>query len=327
MEVVSPDAAHAMEEECLFFVALSRAKQILRISKCRKTSDGKNRTPSPYLDWLVPTVVTEVSNAGMLPLPADARRPMPIRITWPAGWSVTDSRLRTFERCPRRFFYTHVLGLGGRRKVTPFSQTHDCLYQLIRWLAEARVEGDVSHAEAEKEFERLWSDGGPLDHAYATDYRRLADRLVGVLVKLGAGHRFRRSEPLAINLRSGRVIVEPDEMTELSDGTVILRKVRTGYKRSDEYDRTEYSLYHLAGRQRFGDAYAVEALHLSDENLEAVIIKPPKLKTRQGRSETMLGDIGAGRFPPDPDQVTCPRCPHFFVCDAVGRGPLALTEF
>jgi len=47
----------------------------------------------------------------------------------------------------------------------------------------------------------------------------------------------------------------------------------------------------------------------------------------QGRSEAMLAEIAAGRFPPDPDQVTCPRCPHFFVCDATGRGPLSLSDF
>ena len=41
----------------------------------------------------------------------------------------------------------------------------------------------------------------------------------------------------------------------------------------------------------------------------------------------MLAEIAAGRFPPDPDQVTCPRCPHFFVCDATGRGPLSLSDF
>lgn len=257
-------------------------------------------------------------------LPPGAPRPQPVAITWPAGWSVTDARLRSYEGCPRRFFYTHVLGLGGARKSTAFSQTHDCLYDLIRWLADAHLDGTGDLAAATREFDRMWAESGPLTHPFVADYRRLADRLVEALVRLGAGKRFRQAEPLAIDFVNGRVIVHPDEMTELPDGSVVLRRVRTGYKRSDEYDRLEYTLYALAGRAAFGASFSVEALHLTDENVEAVAISSTKLKNRQAKSEAMLAGIAAGRFPPDPDPIRCPRCPHFFVCDATGRGSLAL---
>ena len=85
----------------------------------------------------------EIAHPATMPLPADAPRPAPIRVTWPEDWNLTDTRLRSYEQCARRFFYTHVLGLGSARKTTAFTQTHDCLYELIRWLAAARVEGAV----------------------------------------------------------------------------------------------------------------------------------------------------------------------------------------
>ena len=318
---------HEMEEECLFFVALSRAKRHLRLYKSRTTPDGKKRSPSPYLDWFNSSVMKEVAKPATTPLPADSPKPEPIVIQWPADWSVTDSRLRSFDGCPRRFFYTHVLGLGGARKATAFTQTHNCLYSLIEWLSEARVDGGGDLSEAMVEFERLWTERGPTDHAYATDYRRLANTLVEALVRAGAGRRFRRAEPLAINLANGRVIVHPNEMAEMDDGTVILRMVRTGYKRSDEYDRLEYTLYHLAGRQNFGARVSIEALHLTDNTVEPVTpLTPAKLKARQARSDTILAEIAAGRFPIDPDAVTCPRCPHFFTCDAVAPGSLDLSD-
>jgi hypothetical protein len=174
-------------------------------------------------------------------------------------------------------------------------------------------------------FERIWQANGPTDHAFAADYRRLADRLVRALVRLGAGRRFRKPEPLAIDLPHGRVLVQPDETTVLPSGTVVLRRVRTGSKRGDEYDRLEYTLYHLAARARYGAAYAVEALHLTDERLEAVPVSPTKMKNRRAKSEDMLAGITAGRFPPAVDAVRCPRCPHFFICAATPRGPLTLT--
>jgi DNA helicase-2/ATP-dependent DNA helicase PcrA len=316
--------AHNMEEECLFFVALSRARAHLRLYLCRKQPNGNNRNPSPYLDWFTGNEVAEIADPPTMPLPADAPRPGPIVVAWPQDWSLTDSRLRSYEQCARRFFYTHVLGLGSARKTTPFNQTHDCLYELIRWLATARIEGAPGQEEAAEQFEKVWAAKGPVLHGFASDYRRLADRLVTALVRSGAGARFLRSEPLAIDLAGGRVVVEPNEMAELPNGTVVLRRIRTGYKRDKEYDELEYTLYHLAGRARYGASYSVEAFHLTDEVFETADVTPAKIKNRRTKTEAMLTDIAAGLFPPDPDSVRCPRCPHFFVCDAIGRGPLSL---
>src|ERR1700730_8210772 len=203
--------AHKTEEECLFFVALSRARTHLRLYHARKQPNGNNRNPSPFLEWLAP-YLAEISQPDILPLPPEAPRPTPIAVTWPNDWSVTDASLRSYEKCPRRFFYTHVLGLGGRRKLTAFSQTHDCIYEFISWLTEARIAGGGSRAEAVDKFDRLWAEKGPIKHAYAADYRTLGDRLVEALVRTGEDQAFRPPEPLTIEFPSGRVVVHPDEM-------------------------------------------------------------------------------------------------------------------
>jgi hypothetical protein len=199
------------------------------------------------------------------------------------------------------------------------------LYDLIRWLGETRVTGEPTLAAAEAAFEAIWQDRGPLDHGFAPDYRRLASRLIAALVKSGAGRRFRDAEPIALDLPNGRVIVEPDEIAELPNGTVVLRRVRTGYKRTDEYDRLDYTLYHLAGQSRFGAAFTVEAIHLTDDTVETVTITAQKMSNRRASSDAMLAKIAKGLFPPEVDSVTCPRCPHFFVCDAIPKGLLTLS--
>ena len=181
----------------------------------------------------------EIAQPATMALPPDAPQPTPIMVTRPAGWHLTDSRLRSYEQCPRRCFYTHILGLGSARKPTAFSRTHYCLYELIDWLSAERVSGEPDEAAAVREFERIWTASGPTEHAYAADYLRLAGRLVSALVRSGAGRRFRAAEPLAIDFANGRVVVEPDEIAELPNGVVVLRRVRTGHKRSDEYDRLE----------------------------------------------------------------------------------------
>lgn len=317
--------AHTDEEQCLFFVALSRAKTHLRLYHARKQPNGNNRSPSPFLNWLSAEHLYESTNPPKLPLPANApRRLQPIEIIWPTNWAVTDGRLGSYEKCPRRFLYTHVLGLGGARKPTAFSRTHDCLYDLLRWLADVRRTGQPDLDEAEAAFETIWQERGPADHAFAADYRTLASRLIAVLLKAGAGHRFRDAQPLAIDFPNGQVLVEPNELAEMPDGTVIIRRVRTGYKRSDEYDRLEYTLYYLAAQSQFGDSAIVQALHLTDETHEPVVISRIKLGNREKKSNTMLANIASGKFPPQVDPVTCPRCPHFFICPSLPNGTLQL---
>jgi superfamily I DNA/RNA helicase len=140
-------AGHEEEEQCLFFVAMSRAKRHLRLYNSQKQPNGKTRrSPSPFLDWLRPGHLTDIAKPPMMALPPDAPRLVPIAVSWHADWQLTHTRLGSFDKCPRRFFYTHVLGLGGAKKATPFNQSHNCLYELIEWLAEARLKGGVSRA-------------------------------------------------------------------------------------------------------------------------------------------------------------------------------------
>ena len=312
------------EEECLFFVALSRARTHLRLYHARKQRNGNTRSPSQFLSWLPAIFVHDVTDPAALPLPVAILRHRPIAITWPQGWSVTDSRLGLYEKCPRRFFYTHVLGLGAARKPTAFSRTHDCLYDLLRWIADARRDAEPTLIETEAAFDTIWKERGPTDHAFVDDYRRLASRLIAALLKAGRKLRFRNAQLLAIDLPNGRVLVEPNELAELPDGTVVIRRVRTGYKRKDEYDRLEYTLYHLAAQSQFGGRAVVHALHLTDETLEPVVISATKLASRKRKSDEMLAGIAAGAFPTEVDPVSCPRCPHFFVCAAAPPGPLML---
>src|SRR5262249_7521208 len=95
-------------------------------------TQGGKRTASPFADGFA---AREIAQPAILPLPANAPCPTPIAVDWPEDRHVTDRSPRSYENCPRRFFYTHVLGLGGGRKSTAFSRTHDCLYELIQWLS------------------------------------------------------------------------------------------------------------------------------------------------------------------------------------------------
>lgn len=328
IENATPDEAkiaHTHEEECLFFVGVSRARCHLIVHLSQKQPNGNKRAASEFLGWLPQNLSEEISKPNLLP-PSGIKTETNVNVVYPDNYRITNNRLALYEKCPRRYLYTHVLALGVARKATAFSRTHDCLYELIGWLSKARQSGEPTTESAEAAFDEIWLRNGPTEHGLACDYRKLASRLIATLLKVGAGKRFRDAQPLALDLPSGRVIVEPDEMLELPNGAVVLRRVRTGSKRSDEYDRLDYTLYELAGRAHFEGRFKIEAVHLSDETVEVVTITGTKVENRSITSDSLLSEINAGKFPPKADAISCPRCPHFFACATPPRGNLTIIQ-
>src|SRR5205085_1355447 len=83
---VSEEASrsHTMEEECLFFVAMSRARTHLRFYQPRFQDNGNNRAPSKLLAKVPARLIHETTAPPVLKLPPDAPRPQPILITYPS---------------------------------------------------------------------------------------------------------------------------------------------------------------------------------------------------------------------------------------------------
>ena len=318
--------AHEDEEECLFFVALSRAIKHLRLYRSKTQRNGKtNRSPSKYLDWLPTNRIKYVEPAPGSNQIESLHQYAPVVVSNPAHFVVSQVQLQSYEKCPRRYFYTHLLGLGGARKSTAFSKTHDCIYRLIDWVAEQRLSKNPSIDATEKAFETIWSDHGPIEHAYADSYRTLASKLIASIIRSGEAMSFRSVEPITVDIQGTHFRLYPDDVADLADGSTAIRRVRTGYKRSDEYRRLEYALYAIAAQQEFGVSGVVEAVHLTDNSSERVNIKPQTLSNNKEKARLLLESIGQGQFPPDPDPALCPRCPHFFSCASTPDGSLTLS--
>lgn len=317
------ERGHKQEQECLFFVAMSRARTHLRLYSYQLQANGTARNPSDYLARIAGSLTT-IGSPATIQLPP--RPPRRIEITIADEWERTHRHVSAYESCPLRFFYTHVLGIGTAKRTTPFERTHSCIYEFIGWLAEERVNASPTLQAAQEAFDAIWKESAPHDSPYVADYRKLAGGIVEGLIKAGAGRRFREASPLAINYRNGKVIVTPDEIAERDDGVIVVRKVRTGKRGKTEFGKLEYSLYQRAAEQHFGPRAVVEAVHPSDSGVEDV---PLPKKTKSGNNDTkveeILAGISSGHFPPEPDSFSCPRCPHFFICPSAPAGPLIIA--
>lgn len=309
---------HDDEEESLFFVATSRARRHLRISHFRKQANGNNRAASPFLGR-----IEQWSSRPFLPARPDAPQPGGTFVDVREGSEhrLTVAMLGLYEKCELRYFYTHALKLGGGKKPTPFTRTHDCIQAFIKWLSPARLEPGFDAATAEAEFDRIWQKAGPTGHAFAADYYHLALRLVRFLLTTYRGQQLAVAEDLPVVSNGKTLWLERIEIG-MHAGVPLLRQVRTGRLRKGEYERKEYTLYRMAAEQRFGSA-RLEAVHLSDELVDDVEqLTSKKEAHRREQVAGLISRMSIGRFDPNPEAGTCSRCPHFFACGAVPHGPL-----
>ena len=311
---------HDAEEECLFFVALSRAKTHARLYRYEKTVGGTTtRKPSLFLSWLTEIGIRDSAYKGVGVAAGDGPRVIDVRATQERPLGV--SELTLYDRCPRRFFYTHVLKLGTARYPTAFLRTHECIQGLIAWYTDPQNSANASLAEVQRVFEELWATQGPTDHGYADKYHALAMSLAETLVRVAPAGTALERAPITVAFSTGNVAVVPDQISRRPDGRTVIRRLNTGKKRVLETDRLEYAAYRLAADQR---SALLEAVFLTTGESDPVDITSKKLNFRRGKIETLLGELRAGEFTAKPEPVMCAGCPHFFICDAVPEGALTL---
>ena len=299
---------HEEEQECLFFVALSRAedRQILYAPSLQK--GGRTQSRSPFIDRIAVWLETQRSIATSQGTPSKDKA---VEVSFEAPLRITPSQLALYERCPRRFLYAHLLKLGGRRTETAFMKMHSVVQAIVDDLVthESRT---LTETELDALFDRYWVTLGPTNHGYAETYERAARRLIAFLTELRAGETQQPSKSFILDVGDARIVVQPDERTRTGDGRLVLRRIRTGRMTSTSIDGLDAAAYQLAARTH-GE---IEFVFLSDESRASISMSDRKLNTRRERIRSKAASIRAGKFPAEPDSPsrTCPQCPYFFVC-------------
>ena len=311
----APKDSHAEEEECLFFVAMSRARDFLCLSRAERYSENRRSSPSRLLSGL----------AAHLPFapdgPAawnDAAAPEQEEGALPHFAADHDEHkaedLDQYIRCPRTYLYQRILNLSGARDDSAYLQFHRAVYSVLRWMGKVDAATRVSPEDAAARLDAAWEEMGPITHPYATVYRDAADEIVERAVARRAGGREILDADWLIQRPEGRIRLRPDHVEVGPDGPVVQR-LRTG-RPPKEIEDDIYALYQVGARQEFSGA-RVEALFLTTDEAVPVSMTERKIDTRIARYDKAISGIRRGVFPAKPDDWTCPRCPQYFICSAV----------
>jgi superfamily I DNA/RNA helicase len=309
---------HEEEQECLFYVAMSRARDRFFAYAPTKKANGVKWGFSSYLPRLG-NAITQSPATPSGPLPP-APEEAGINLVVNGGLNFHGEQMVLYEKCPRRFFYTHLLQIGGRRTSTPFMQMHEAVRKVFKDVIEGKAIIDDDNQINER-VDAEFLVHGLSDHGYVKEYRDFA---VPMLRYFTASRKGRMSEkPTALSIMFGneRIIVLPDDVLLDASGKRTFRRVRTGHHSKSHADDLDSAALLMAAQQAFPDA-TVELLYLSDQISEAISLTNRKLSNRKESLDGFLKSIRTGQFPANPSSKTCPRCPAFFVCGATPQGVL-----
>jgi superfamily I DNA/RNA helicase len=309
---------HFQEQECVFYVALSRAQDRLFLYAPTQKRNCATRKLSPYVERLgSASERRHLTPQRQLPSSPGAAN---VPLSFDGRVCFSGPQLALYESCPRRFFYTHVLKIGGRRTSTPFMQMHEVARSAFTSMIED-AEIAVDDEALARRVDREMSEHGLVNHAHARHFREMALAMVKFFARARYGHEPLPTATLSISVGQSAVVVRPDDVLVRPDGRRTLRRIQTGHRRSAQADDVAAAAFIVASRQAFPGA-VVELLHLADESILALEMTDRVINNRTEKLRELLSKITSGEFPAEESSRRCPSCPAFFICGPTPPGVL-----
>ncbi len=301
---------HDAEEECLFFVGLSRARDFLSLTRAERYT-SQNATPSKFLGAIASAVgTTRHQGSG-----ATFSQPVQLMPQAPRDF-YPERELSLYIQCPARYRYEIINGLRGGRDESAYIRFHRCVYVTVGWLEQQSAAGRPADAASGLAcLAAEWEKRGPIDHAFESYYRTTAEAMVRAMAATIAAEpgQYDRTEWLVrigarqVAITSDRVVVAP--------GGVRVQRVRTGRQTKSEPDNAIYALLRRGANAKYpGTPVSIETLYLATGN--AVPVPPKNDEKRLQEYADAIAAIESGDFHAAPDVRRCPNCPCYFMCGA-----------
>jgi len=302
------------EEESLMFVALSRAKDRLTVSRANRYGGSSRPNPSKLLRPLSPVLAPggEPAPQWTAAGPADPS-PVPQRAAGAMSPELSVTALENYLACPRRYYYGEALGLSRRLADTPYLRFHGVIRAGLDRLREQPAQ---SAADIAVHLDTIWSERGPADHPAAMHYKGTAQRM---LINAGAamsGHALKTERRLTIE---GVTIIARADHIQKAGGGIVIQRMKAGrLARSGESPNARYALLQAMVKQDEGVTASFLHISLLDGAQKDATATAGKLTEALDGAAEALSAIAAGRFDPKRSSRNCPTCPFFFICPADG---------
>ena len=328
-----PRAEHLMEEACLFYVALTRARDTLILSRAERYSQRSRANPSPFLQSMLHQSDVHIEMLPSMPETAvsdaeDDGEPLALPTTATPAFvppeALTTSALATYDRCPRQYAYRY-----GYR----FAGGHNAYSRLRRAVADAlrdaaRPASDTTHALAI--FEETWH-ADAIYHADDTApdpfdalYLRHGRHAVATAFQQVRGPQQATAADIihTVNVAVAETIIRVElDRTEALAATVDAprRVVRhqMGHRPINAPDPNLAVYFQvLAQRTLSHDDHAdtIAEHHLNTGEMVDVTLKPKHEEKLRAQAFAAIAGIRAASFPARPEERKCAGCEFVLIC-------------
>lgn len=309
---------HDEEEECLFFVALSRAQNVLCLSRATKYGE-KGSNPSKLLAMISPRLPHPPDGNITWKQPPDSESKIEPTFSGKNNQIEFDVQaLDMYIQCPQKYYNEYALSLGGKREDSAYVKFHRCVYAVLYWLLDEHNQGhNIAEEILHERLSEVWSQQGPINHPFEDFYHHNAiAMLTRALRRLSSDQTSKECPVWEIQLQEGRIKLQPDRIVVYKDGTQMVQRFRTGRISSSEREDDVYALYqHM--RDNDPMIQGIQIIFLSTDKVESVELGERMVGSRLEKyNQAMLG-INNLSFPPSPSERVCPRCAYYFICPTI----------
>jgi CRISPR/Cas system-associated exonuclease Cas4 (RecB family) len=333
--------SHLIEEACLFYVALTRARDELILSVAERYGAVSYR-PSRFLAPIEARLGEQLARERWFRSSSEEAQPSVRRLAEDANANarepLTAFALETYQRCPRQFAYRHVDQLQPHG--ASMTALQGALKRALETLRKRSSEDAGDHAldEALALFESAYDEaqsGRREDDPYAPLYRRygrIAVEREWQALTATTAEADGSAARVAEHDREVQVRVD-DDIIQLTIDQVEyparlatpgprqpdvaeLRYVRRKLGAADDRGGLREYLYTLAAEQRAnGKSPAQEAhRHVATGEVTPVTISERRRATLRRDLQAILDGIHREDFPARPDPRVCATCPFLLIC-------------
>ncbi len=302
------------EERRLFYVALTRARDIVYLSAFER----KVHRFQPS-DYLMEVAGDQPHRVASLPLPAAPESHKPLELE---SLEVSFSDLAVFEECGHRYRLGNALGF--QTQIAPELGYGRAIHHVMRHLADTvRTSGRLPDTD---ELDRLVVREFFVPFASAQAWetmRRAARRLVARyareysqdLQRVWAAER-----PFALHLDEGTVAGRADVILDQEGGrlgalAIADYKIAADEGREDRYQE-QLRVYTVAGRGEGLEVQAAYLHELRDGTRRAVDISESACRAASERVSDRLMRLRQGQFLALPEAARCRNCEYRAICAA-----------
>lgn len=302
--------AHAEEEACAFFVAISRAEDHLRLYRT-EVAKTQPRKPSSYLAALGIGVTERLGSVPALS-PATAPVAVPLSIDRISIFDIID-----YEKCPLKVAYRHRFSLRARRHEGAYLKTETILRTIIDELSSTIGTGGNVRKDIEVAFERSWRERGPTDSPMHDEYLGFARTRISSLATLVTGYAGTGHDKIDIPLGNGSLRLTRPVQTRDAAGGLHLRFVSLKRPSVDHAKGLATRLLATAAHAIGGEPRSVDFAFV-EGGADLVVRTAAERSADIAAAGQVLAAIRSGDLPPKPEMRTCLRCGHFHSCPATG---------